>query len=287
MTIRKWAIAAAIAALFASGSSAGTVEAAAQSAPPPPALSLVPAMPAACFADDGFDGRLIEAQNAAIAAKDRQEALNARIREQFDGMDMMEKARRMQDWMMKNPDAASKMLQASANAGDAAAATTAQWKASGERLDRELQGHKKAFDTAVDGAVKPVEARIDALIQAKARKTQVDAVFTTDADYAAYVALVSERNAAYEKACAPFFGAGGTFHRWLAAHRSEITEKQIAAEESGNATVVQQFAIMDTPSGGYRLTGGYDVVREHLRRMSEVVGYRRYKTTPQVTLKPR
>jgi hypothetical protein len=287
MTICTRAISAAIAALFALGSPAGTVKAVAQGASPPPALSLVPAMPAACFADDGFDGRVIEAQNAAIAAKDQQDAVNARIKEQFDKMDMMEKARRMQDWMMKNPAAASKMLQASANAGEAAAATSEEWKAAGERLTKELEGHRKEFDTAIDRAVKPVDARIDALIQSKARKTQVDAVFTTDADYAAYVALVNERNAAYEKACAPYFGAGGAFHRWLAAYRSEVTEKQIAAVESGNATMVQQFAIMDTPSGGYRSTGGYDVVREHLHRMREVVGSRRYKTTPQVTLKPR
>jgi hypothetical protein len=73
----------------------------------------------------------------------------------------------------------------------------------------------------------------------------------------------------------------------VAALRSEVLEKALAAEESGNAAMAQQFAIMDTPSGGYRTTGGYDVVREHLRRLGEVVSYRAYKAAPQVTLKPR
>src|SRR5687768_1266846 len=186
-----------------------------------PEWKLVPVMPSSCFRDDGFDGKVGEAQNAAIAAKDQQDALNAKIREQFDKMDMTEKAQRMQAWMMKNPQAASKMLEASAGAGDAGAALNEEVKAAGERLDQELKGHKKAFDNAIERAVKPVDARINALIQARTRKTQVDAVFNSEADYAAYVALINERNAAYEKACEPFFGAGGVFHKWVATHRSE------------------------------------------------------------------
>ena len=252
-----------------------------------PEWKLVPAMPTSCFKDDGFDGKVGEAGQAAIAARDQQDALNTRIREQFDKMDMMEKAQRMQAWMMKNPQAASKMLEAAAGAGDAGAALTEEVKAAGERLDQELEGHKKAFDAAIERAVKPVDARIDGLIKTRTRQTQVDAVFITEADYAAYVALIDERNAAYEKACQPFFGAGGAFHKWVAAHRSEVTEKQLAAEANGNAAMAQQFAIMDTPSGGYRTTGGYDVVREHLRRLGEVVAYRAYKTAPQTVLKPR
>jgi hypothetical protein len=122
------------------------------------------------------------------------------------------------------------------------------------------------------------------LVKTKTRQLHVDVAFTTDADYAAYVALVNERNAAYETACAPFFGANGTFHRWLAAYRSEVSDRGIAAEESGQAAMVQQFAIMDTPSGGYRSTGGYDVVREYLRRLHDIARYRKYKTKPTVRL---
>lgn len=280
MTIPTWR-AIALTASLALGSATATAQATR------PEWKLVPVMPTSCFKDDGFDGKVGEAGQAAIAAKDQQDALNTRIREQFDKMDMMEKAQRMQAWMMKNPQAASKMLEAAGGAGDAGAALTEEVKAAGERLDRELENHKKAFDAAIERAVKPVDARIDALIRTRTRKTLVDAVFISEADYAAYVALIDERNAAYEKACQPFFGGGGAFHKWVAAHRSEVTEKQLAAEANGNAAMAQQFAIMDTPSGGYRTTGGYDVVREHLRRLGEVVAYRAYKTAPQTVLKPR
>ena len=280
MTIPRWRTVA-LAGCVTLGSAAAEAQATR------PEWKLVPTMPTSCFKDDGFDGKVVEAGQAAIAAKDQQDALNAKIREQFDKMDMIEKAQRMQAWMMKNPQAASKMLEASAGAGDAAAALTEEVKAAGDRLDQELENHKKAFDTANERAVKPVDARIDELIRTRTRKTQVDAVFISDADYTAYVALIDERNAAYEKACQPFFGAGGAFHMWMAAHRSEVTEKQLAAEANGNAAMAQQFAIMDTPSGGYRTTGGYDVVREHLRRLGEVVAYRAYKTAPQTVLKPR
>ena len=282
MTIRKWKASATIVALCTLGIPVSVTAQSASAA----VWKLVPAMPTTCFADDGFAGKVGEAQNAAIAAKDHQDALNAKIREQFDAMPMMEKAQRMQAWMMKNPQAATRMLEASAGAGEAGVALIEETKAAVDRLDKELEGQKKAFDAAIARAVQSVDARIDALIRTKTRKTQVDAVFISDADYTAYVALVNERNAAYEKACEPFYGADGTFHRWLAAFRTEVSDKAIAAEESGNAAQLQQFAIMDTPSGGYRTTGGYDVVRDYLRRLHEVVGWRKYKATPQATLKP-
>jgi hypothetical protein len=251
---------------------------------PRPEWKLVPTMPAgAWYRDDGFEGKAQEAGQAAIAAKDQQDALNAKISEQFDKMDMMEKGQRMQAWMMRNPQAATRMLEASSDA-DGAAAAAEELKRSTGRLEKEKEALKKAFDSAVDRAVQPVDARIEALIKAKTQQLKVDAVFTTDADYGAYVALIDERNAAYEKASAPFFGAGGSFHRWLAAFRSDVTEKALAHTDAGTAMLVQQYAIMDTPSGGYRSTGGYDVVRTYLAHLGDIAGHRRWRATPKVRL---
>ena len=250
-----------------------------------PEWKLVPTLPAgAWYRDDGFEGKAQEAEQAAIAAKDLQDALNTKIREQFDKMDMMEKAQRMQAWMMKNPQAASKMLEASSDAGDAAA-TAEEMKATSERLTQGLERHKKAFDTAVEAALKPVLAKEQAYIKAKAIVVgeAQEYVFTNDADHAGYVAIVNEQNAAYEKASAAFYGANGVMHKWL-QERAEMTEKSLAAEERGNAMQVQQFAIMDTPSGGFRTSGGYDVVREYLRNLSQVASQRRWKAKPTIRL---
>lgn len=279
MMIPKWSTTATLAVLLALGNAVVVVQSTR------PEWKLVPTMPPSCFADDGFGGKVGEAQNAVLAAKDAQDVMNSKIREKFDNMDMMEKAQRMQAWMMRNPQAASKMIEASSDA-DGAAAFAEEQKVVTERLDKELESHKRAFDTAVERAVQPVKAKIDVLLKTRTRPTHVDVVFLTAADYAAYETLLNERNAAYEKACAPFFGANGSMHKWLQAFRTEVTEKALSAEERGNAIMAQQFAIMETPSGGYRTTSGYDLVRLYLSRLSEVVGYRGYKVKPDPVLKP-
>ena len=250
-----------------------------------PEWKLVPTLSAgALYRDDGFEGKAQEAEQAAIAAKDAQDGLNSKIREKFDAMDMMEKGQRMQAWMMKNPQAASKMLEASADA-NAAVAVADEMKVTAERLDKQLESNKKAFDTAVDAALKPLLAKEEAYVKAKAVVVgeAQQYVFTNDADYAGYVAIVNEQNAAYEKASAAFYGTDGVMHKWL-HERAELTEKSLAAMERGNAAAVQQFAIMDTPSGGYRSSSGYDVVRDYLRNLSQVASHRRWKAKPTIRL---
>jgi hypothetical protein len=256
-----------------------TASAVAQAADP---WKKVPSFPTSCFSDNSFDRSVIDAGQAMIADKDQQDALNRKLREQFDAMDMAEKARRMQDWMMKNPQAASAMLEAAS--GGNAVQTAEEVNAESERLDKELETLRKNFEVTVDRAVQPVDARINSLIQSKAQQLSVDAVFTTDADYAAYVALIAERNSAYEKACAPFFGPSGSIARWFGAFRSNVSSKRIALEESGDAAMKQQLAIMGSSTGGYQSTGRYDVVREYLRRLEHASRYRKHKAEPTVRL---
>ena len=279
MKVPQWSTTATLATLFTLGDAVAAVQSAR------PEWKLVPTLPAGdWYRDDGFEGKAQEAEQAAIAAKDAQDGLNSRIREKFDAMDMTEKAQRMQAWMMKNPQAASKMLEASSDAGGAAASAE-EMKATGERLTKQLESYKKAFDAAVDAALKPVLAREEAYIKAKAIVVgeAQQYVFTNDADYAGYLAIVNEQNTAYEKASAPFYGANGVMHKWL-QERAALTETSLAAMERGNAMQEQQFAIMDTPSGGYRSSSGYDAVREYLKNLSEVASHRRWKAKPTIRL---
>jgi hypothetical protein len=253
--------------------------------PAPEAWKLVPAGPPTCFADDGFDKKVQEAEQAAIAGKDRQRELNETIQKQFDDMPMMEKAQRMQAWMLKNPDAASKMLEASADA-DGAVAAVEELQATAERIDQELDAQKKAFSATIDQALTPLLAKEDAWVKSKAVVVgeAQEYVFTTAADHAAYVAIVNEQNAAHEKACAPFFGANGSFPKLLGQLRTEVTEKALAFDARGTAMKTQQMAIMETPGGGYRSSGQYDIVRTYLRTMYDVTRQRRYKATPKIRL---
>lgn len=249
----------------------------------------VPATPTSCFRDEAFEASVNAAEQALIADRNRQTAINAKLKEEFDGLDMMVKAQKMQQWMMKNPQAASKMLGGEAAAGKAGLVTLEDANNAAQRLYLELDAHKKALDAAIDRALAPVLAREEAHIKAKTQlfgEAQISA-FTTAADYAAYIAIIEEQNTTLATACAPFFGTGGHFHRWLSQYRSQVAEPMATLGEVQDASMMLQLAILDTPAGGYRPTAGYDAVRSYLLELEKLSSLRRPRAAPRYELAKR
>ena len=246
----------------------------------------MPPLATACFTEDGFTEKLGAARNTINAEIEKQDKINAAAKEKFDNMDMMEKAQRMQAFMMKNPQAAAKMLQGQQQAADAATGAVSEGSESARGLTAELERLKTAFRGALDAAVKPVQDKQAALIKAKTVLVgEVQApMFTNAADYGQYVQLIAEENAAIEKACAPFFGANGSFHKWIASWRAEVTEKTIVAGASADVVVMQMEA-MDLPGGGYRSTNPLQQVGNHVHQVVQVYGVRPSRVQPTVGLK--
>ena len=256
-------------------------------AAPANAWSMVPAATTSCFAQDGFYEKLDAAHAALQAEMDRQQKVNAAAREKFDAMDMGEKAQRMQAFMMKNPQAAMKMMQNEQAAGASTTAAVQQADASARRLQAELQRNQADFRAAGEAAVKPVQARQKQLIDAKTTKMGEAAVpmFTAAADHAQYVQLIGEENAAYERACAPYFGASGTFQKWLTSYRTEVAEKMVNTGDPGEAAMIMQMAALDLPGGGYKSIEPLKQAQNFLRTMRNVYDVRRNKAAPQIQLK--
>ena len=69
----------------------------------------VPAFPTGCYQNvapntaDPFYANLEAAKAAVTADRERQVAINAQIEQEFNSIDPMEMAQRMQQWMMSNP----------------------------------------------------------------------------------------------------------------------------------------------------------------------------------------
>jgi hypothetical protein len=114
----------------------------------------VPA-PTSCYSDDGYEAKLHQAREALSADMEKQTELNATLQKKFDDMDMREKMSRMQAYMMKDPQAAMKMMQA-------------------KRMPRRGQnngllptgalkraGDKARFNSAADAVAKPFQAQRD------------------------------------------------------------------------------------------------------------------------------
>jgi len=249
----------------------------------------VPPAPTTCFRDDAFDARLQATSQELLADNNRQVALNEKLLARFNSMEPMEKMRRTQEWMMKNPQAAAKMIEASANLGTDAGTTMVDVASTTERLENELQAQKKAFDAAIDQALKPLLAKQEALVKAKTTligEARIP-VFTTDAAYAEYVAIIGEQNAASEKVCAVYFGPKGTLHAWLDRYRADVLDKKVAFAARNDAALLQQVAIIETPDSRYVSTGPFDAAREYMGRLDHVSRFRRPKATPTIELDKR
>jgi len=248
--------------------------------------TLVPALATSCFAEDGFNDRL-QAASAAIGAEmEKQKKVNEAARERFDKMDMGEKAQRMQAFMMMNPQAAMKMMQAEQAAGSAAQTAIAGANESSARLAGELEQLQGAFRAAAEQAVTPIRARQQALIKAKTILLGEAAIpaFTAAGDHAQYVQLVAEENAAYERACAPYFGPNGSFHKWASSYRTEVVDK-LVGDNSGDAIMIMQMQAMDLPGGNYRSTTPLQQADNFLQRMQTVWAVRLNRATPRIELK--
>ena len=236
-------------------------------------------VPTSCYVDDGSEAKLYKAKEEIEADKAKQDELNATVKEKFEAMDMREKMSRMQAYMMKDPQAAMKMMQA--QQADAASMTSGITAAGEdqEALNKELESHKARFNSAADAVSKPFQAQRDAYIKAKAKTTMEGASFAfgSQADVDGYLALFAQENAAYEKMCEPFFGPNGTFPTWLSAYRTKVTEKQIDAGVKQDATIANQMVIMDTPTGGYRSTAPLKGVRDYMNEVLKVYALRKHK----------
>ena len=185
---------------------------------------------------------------------------------------------------MKDPQAAARMIEASSNAGTSASTTAVDGVAALERLDRSLEGLRKAMDAAIDDALKPLGAREQVLIKTKTELVGEAKVpqFTTKAGHAEYVALIGEENAAAERACAAYFGPQGRYHAWLGQLRTEVLNPQVATAAASEAAMMAQVAMIETPEGRYQSTAPIEAAREYVRRLAEISGFRRRKATPTI-----
>lgn len=244
--------------------------------------TLVPAFATSCYDDDDFLGKLDAAKVALDKEIEKQEKINSAAKEKYDNMDGMEKAQRMQAFMMKDPQAAMKMMQGAQAAGTDGLKTLDEIGASSTRLEAELKQLQAAFSAAADQARKPIRARQDALIKAKSIPDGIGLpMFTAAADRAQHVQMVAEENAAYERACTPFFGPNGSFHKWASSYRTEVTDK-MSGNAEGEDPMVTQFRMMDLPGGGYRSTVPMLHAGNYVLKVREVWNVRQRKTTPWV-----
>jgi len=269
--IRAPLVAGAFACLFGTASAAQAPATAGPWAKVPPLSTL-------CFQyvaennQDPFYARLEAAKTAIAADRDRQLAINAKIKEEFDSIDPMEQASRMQQWMMSNPQEAMAYMQGAQNAAAQAPAALQSLADQQKARDAEWNALKKSYDEARAKAYAPFQARYKAL----AEKTDnpgddgtdglVVPVFLTDSVSLAVEGetITGEYDRAYKALCPQWWGANGKFQTYLKKEKDWFVTERTAELAANDATTLQTYAMFSTPAATYRSTAAQEAALEYL-----------------------
>ncbi len=246
----------------------------------------VPALPTACYsAGETFYPKLEAAQAAVAADRETQEAVNQTIKDDFQNIDMMEKATRMQQWMMSNPQEAAKFMQAQQAAG---ADLQPAILADGE-VETKFANEQKEMIPRYQAALKQAFAPADAKYAALAKKL-VDAQGCGFGDgecgipdwaMVEYNAIQKEKDAAYVATCPQWWGASGQVTAYMKRYKDWLVQKHIPFHQSLEAPLLSQYAIMNTPSASYRSTEPYKGAHEYMN--AAFVFYQRRDEKPRCT----
>ncbi len=231
-----------------------------------------PALPTACYdGNDGFADQVEAARTALAADAERQKAVNAQIEEQFNSIDPMEKAERMQQWMMSNPQEAALVLGGQQQMGMQQQAENPQLNADSMRFDAERRTLGDKYLAAAKQAQAPANAGLEAL---NARLTAAGCGFDDtecsipESAYAERDVLLRQRDAAYQANCATYWAATGPMQDYAKRYRKWMSEKWIPNWQQTDEVMRSQFAIMDTPGQAWSST----IPQEHVSRYLNEIG---------------
>lgn len=246
----------------------------------------VPPLSTLCYGyigenEEPFFGKLEAAKAAIQAEREKQDAINAKIEEDFRAIDPMEMASRMQQWMMDNPDEAMKFMQGQQAMAEQVTADVAALQERAQAREAEWNTLVKRYEDARIQAYGPVRTRLDALRGFKTtdRKELLYPWFSGDTG-TSHAALAkgelinADADKAYQSICPQWWGTNGQFHAYLKRQRDWFIKERIPELERGDAPRLQQYAIMNTPAASYRSTADLQGVAEYLDLVRKVFNER-------------
>lgn len=228
--------------------------------------AMVPAFPTSCYVEmDGFPDKYRTALDAVKAARDRQTKINDEVKERANAMDPMEQANKMQEYMMANPEEAMKLMQGVAAAGEAAANPAAGGSEGLLTLQAERMDLEARYKAEVEKAMAPFKIRY-AELDVRAQKDLVAVGETWEyAPWAKkeYNAITAELNKSYERVCAGWWGASGTFHGWMNRYKENLVAQVPENEEAEKVGAGLLAILAGTPNSSFKPTSALHFVIQH------------------------
>jgi hypothetical protein len=234
------------------------VTAASAQSPAAGPFAKLPALPTACYlGDDPFSDQVAAATDATQADIERQKAINQQIEDEFNNIDPMVKAQKMQQWMMSNPQEAMKWAQAQQQLGADTQTVGPELNASALQFENEKKSLVAGYEAALKQAAAPADARMEAMNA----KLGPNGCGVGDTECSPEPWVVEEYNAiqklrdtGYQGVCATYWSATGQVPGYLKRYRDWLTTKWIPSWIRTDEARVSQYAIMNTPAASWKST---------------------------------
>jgi hypothetical protein len=189
----------------------------------------------------------------------------------------MEKAQRMQQWMMNNPQEAMKFMQAQQAQATELQADIATLEQQSKAAETAWNAVLESYGDSRIAAYKPTEARRKAFaarLNAPYSSAREDLLtpfmgFFQDpsvspADWGEGETINKAYDEAYQGLCPQWWGANGKVQTFMKTQKDWFIRERIPFLEKGDAPLLQQYATMNTPAATYRSTAELQAVEEYL-----------------------
>jgi hypothetical protein len=238
-----------------------------------------PALPTACYLEnDPFSDTVAAATAATQADIDRQKAVNQQIENEFNNIDPMVKAQKMQQWMMSNPQEAMKWAQAQQQLGADTQTAGPEISAALLQFEQDKQGLVSGYEAALEQAAAPADARRDAMNE----KLGPDGCGVGDTECSPEAWVVAEYNAIqklrdtnYQGVCAKYWSATGQVPGYLKRYRDWLTTTWIPSWIKTDEARISQYAIMNTPAASWASTIPQESMLKYLETARGLYAMRR------------
>lgn len=230
------------------------------------------ALPTACYASQDQFAATNSAKLAVVADDaSKQKEINDQLSKSWgpkEGEDPMAMAARIQEAMMRDPEAAMKMMQ-----GTGAADPEAAQAAVMQRLERESQmqeegnGLIKRYQAAVKAALVPARAHLEALRKRMGLAGEGWGVGETasDAAYAEYDAIKREADQAYAGMCPQWWGATGSMQAFMKRYKDYLVAERIPYDEKADSQILSTLALYGVDARSYKSVATLDAVHEYMK----------------------
>jgi hypothetical protein len=224
--------------------------------------------------------KLEQAYASVSAEHAKQTAINEKIREEYNNIDPMELAQRMQAKMMEDPERAQQYMQLIQSLGASMQTEVPATSQKETQMQAESKDAIQRYRAAQQKAYGPANARWKVLTQklgAPESAGGIDDPSTPDWAYAEQAAIRSEWDKADAAICPQWWGAGGEVHAFMKRYKDWLVQERVPLWEKHDAQTAANYEMVSTPAASYRSLAAMEAAQDYIKLAQQLFGHREWE----------